>query len=204
MEQLSIDLVRGSGDLGQRGLILLALSFILISLSFLPRSPACIVAGLVYGISAFPVVLVASTLGALIGLLISRYLFQQRFRQVIDRHPRWRHILHAVDAQGWILVVLLRLASPIPGSVTDYLLGLTRIRLWPYVAITFFGIAPQTFLFVFIGAVGPAAVQSGPLSVARFAFVLAGLVTSAVIVWLIARHARASLSSRLEIVPIEE
>jgi uncharacterized membrane protein YdjX (TVP38/TMEM64 family) len=204
MEQLSVDLVRGSGDLGQSGLILLALSFILISLSFLPRSPACIVAGLVYGISAFPVVLVASTLGALIGLLISRYLFQQRFRQIIERHPSWQRILHAVDAQGWLLVVLLRLSSPIPGSVTNYLLGLTRIRLWPYVGITFFGIAPQTFLFVFIGAVGPAAVQSGPLSVVRLAFALAGIVTSAIIVWLTARHARASLSSRLEIVPVEE
>jgi uncharacterized membrane protein YdjX (TVP38/TMEM64 family) len=197
MEQLIVDLLRGSSGLGPLGLVLLAVSFFVISLTFIPRAPACIVSGVVYGISAFPVVLVASTLGAVAGFLISRQLFRARFCQIIERRLNWRSIIDAIDSQGWIVVMLLRLASPVPGTLTTYLLGMTGIRLWPYIGTTFFGIAPQTFLFVLMGAVGPAAIEGGPLSVTRFVFVLAGVLTSVVFVWLIGRQARASLSTRL-------
>src|SRR5215467_6083347 len=154
MEQLIADLLHGSRELGQLSLVLLAVSFFVISLTFLPRPPACVVAGLVYGMSAFPVVLAASTFGAVVGFMISRRLFRARFRQAIERHPSWQSIVDAIDSQGWVLVALLRLASPVPGSATSYLAGLTGIRSWPYIGATCLGLAPQTFLFVLMGAVG--------------------------------------------------
>ena len=200
MEQLFVDLVRGSTDLGNLGLVLLAVSFFVISLTFLPRPPACIIAGVVYGMTAFPVVLAASTCGAAAGFLISRHLFQARFRRAIERRPNWRGIVDAIDSEGWILVALLRLASPVPGSATSYLLGLSGIRLWPYTAATCLGLAPQTFLFVFIGAAAPAALEGGPFSTVKVVLMLAGVVTSAVILWLVGRRARASLSGRLDLV----
>jgi uncharacterized membrane protein YdjX (TVP38/TMEM64 family) len=200
MEQLFVDLVRGSTDLGHFGLALLAASFFVISLTFLPRPPACIVAGLVYGMTAFPVVLAASTCGAVAGFLLSRHLFQARFRRAIERRPNWQSIVDAIDSEGWVLVALLRLASPVPGSVTTYLLGLSGIRLWPFTAATCLGLAPQTFLFVFIGAVAPAALEGGPFSAVKIVLALAGLVTSAVILWLVGRRARAALTSRLSLV----
>ncbi len=202
VEQAIIDLLRGSTEVGAghgaSGLVVLAGAFVVISLTFIPRAPACILAGAVYGLSAFPVVLVASTLGAVIGFVISRYVLRARFCHLIERRLGGRRIVDAIDAQGWILVLLLRLASPVPGSLTTYLLGVTGIRLWPYVGTTFFGIAPQTLLFVLMGALGPATVEGGPLSVARLALAAAGVLTSVLVLWLIARQARASLSSRLE------
>jgi uncharacterized membrane protein YdjX (TVP38/TMEM64 family) len=197
MERLIVDFVLSSRDLGQLGLVLLAVSFFIISLAFLPRPPACIVAGLVYGVWAFPVVLVASTLGAAAGFMISRHLFQTRFRQAVERRPGLQSIVEAIDSEGWVLVALLRLASPVPGSVTTYLLGLSRIRLWPYIGATCLGLAPQTFLFIFMGAVGPAAFDGAPPSAFKLAFVLAGVVTSAIIIWLVGKRARVSLSTRL-------
>ncbi len=199
MEQLLVDLVRGSRDLGQPGLVLLAVSFFIISLTFVPRPPACIVAGLVYGMSAFPVVLAASTLGAMAGFMISRHLFQARFREAMESRPNWRSIVDAIDSEGWLLVALLRLASPVPGSATTYLLGLSGIRMWPYVGATCLGLAPQTFLFVLMGAAGPTALDGGPFSAVKLAFVLAGVLTSAAIIWLVGRRARTSLSRRLHL-----
>ncbi len=202
VEQLIVDIVRASRDLGELGLVLLAVSFFVISLTFLPRPPVCIIAGLVYGMTAFPVVLAASTGGALVGFLMSRHLFQARFRRAIERRPNWRTIVDAIDSEGWVLVALLRLASPVPGSATTYLLGLSDIRLWPYASATFLGLAPQTFLFVLIGAV-PTALEGGSFSVVKLVLLLAGVVTSAAILWLVGRRARASLSSRLNLVRAE-
>jgi hypothetical protein len=47
-----------------------------------------------------------------------------------------------------------------------------------------------------MGAVGPAALDGGTPSAFRLAFVLAGVVTSAIIIWLVGKRARASLSTR--------
>jgi len=197
MEQLFLDIVRGSRDLGEPGLILLAVSFFVISLTFLPRPPACIVAGLVYGVSAFPVVLAALTAGAATGFIMARYLLQARFRQAAERRPKWQSVVDAIDSQGWMLVLLLRLASPVPGSATTYLMGLTGIGFWPYAGATCAGLAPQTLLFMLIGAVGPAALDGGPLSTVKLVFLVAGIVTSAAILWLVGRRSRALLSNRL-------
>jgi uncharacterized membrane protein YdjX (TVP38/TMEM64 family) len=199
VEQLIVDVVRASKDLGEPGLVLLAVSFFVISLTFVPRPPACIVAGLVYGMTAFPVVLAASTCGAVAGFLMSRHLFQARFRRVIERRPNWRGIIDAIDSEGWVLVFLLRLASPVPGSATSYLLGLSGIRLWPFASATCLGLAPQTLLFVLIGAAAPTALEGGSFSVLKLALLLAGIVTSAVILWQVGRRARATLSSRLNL-----
>jgi uncharacterized membrane protein YdjX (TVP38/TMEM64 family) len=131
---------------------------------------------------------------------MSRHLFQARFRRAIERRPNWLSIVDAIDTEGWVLVALLRLASPVPGSATTYLLGLSGIRLWPYASATCLGLAPQTFLFVLIGAAAPTALEGGSFSTVKLAIVLAGVVTSAVIFWLVGRRARASLSSRLNLV----
>jgi uncharacterized membrane protein YdjX (TVP38/TMEM64 family) len=197
VEQLIIHLLDGSGHQGVLGLAVVAAAFFLISLTFLPRPPACIVAGLVYGVSAFPVVLVASTLGAVAGFVMARGLFRARFRRAMERRPSWRRVVDAIDSQGWVLVALLRFASPVPGSATTYLAGLTSIRPWPYTVATFFGLAPQTFLFVLMGAVGPAAL-GGSDSAVKLVLMLIGVATSAVIIWHIGKRARASLSTRLE------
>jgi hypothetical protein len=55
-------------------------------------------------------------------------------------------------------------------------------------------------LFVFIGAAGPAALDGGPFSSVKLILLIAGVVTSAAIFWLVGRRARASLSSRLNLV----
>jgi uncharacterized membrane protein YdjX (TVP38/TMEM64 family) len=199
VEQLVVDMLRASRDLGDLGLVLLAASFFVISLTFLPRPPVCIVAGLVFGMSAFPIVLAASTAGAVAGFLMSRHLFQARFRRAMEQRPNWRSIADAIDSEGWVLVFLLRLASPVPGSATTYLLGLSGVRLWPYTAASCLGLAPQTFLFVLIGAAAPATLEGGPFSVIKLVILLAGVATSAVILWLVGRRARASLSNRLNL-----
>jgi uncharacterized membrane protein YdjX (TVP38/TMEM64 family) len=197
MGQLIIDILHGSAHLGVPGLVIFGAGFVVISLTFVPRPPACVAAGLVYGVSAFPLVLVSSTLGAVAGFVLARGLLRAQFRKAIEQRPSWRRVVDAIDSQGWTLLLLLRLASPVPGSATTYIAGLTSIRAWPYTTATFLGLAPQSLLFVLLGAAGPAAL-GGSMSTLKLSLMTTGLVTTGVIIWQIGRRLRASLSSQLE------
>ena len=65
--------------------------------------------------------------------------------------------MNAVNAEGWRIVALCRLASPIPSTIQNAIFGLTRIELWPYLWATFLFTIPQTILYVYLGAIGKAA-----------------------------------------------
>jgi len=153
----------------------------------------CVVSGLVFGFIAVPVILLASTLGSVLAFLLSRYLFRSRFLKITERRPVWRALVEATDAAGWRLVVLLRLASLIPGTATSYLLGVTRIGLWPYSLATLVGLLPQIFLFVYIGAAGQIALESLAESPLRVALIVVGLVFTAWAVLLVTRRTKAVL-----------
>jgi uncharacterized membrane protein YdjX (TVP38/TMEM64 family) len=175
------------------GLAVLGLVFFVGALTFVPRTAVCVVGGLIFGFLAVPVALVCSTLGAVLAFLIARRLLRAPVTHAVERRPVWRQIVKAIDAEGWVLVGLLRLASPLPGSVSNYLLGVTNIGLVPYTAATLAGSAPQILAFVYLGAVGQVALGSRSFSTAQFVLLAAGGLTSVLIVWLVARRARASL-----------
>ncbi|HWN50015.1 MAG TPA: VTT domain-containing protein [Xanthobacteraceae bacterium] len=192
MIQIFIQIVQGWRELGAVGLGALAVAFIIGAMVFAPRPPMCVVSGLAFGFIAIPVVLLASTLGSVLAFLFSRYLFRSRFLKIIERRPVWRALVEAIDAEGWRLVGLLRLASLIPGTATNYLLGVTRIGLWPYTAATLVGLLPQIFLFVYIGATGQIALEGLSESPLRIALIVAGVILSACAVFVVTRRTTLS------------
>ncbi len=179
------------------GLVSLGVICFVGALVFMPRIPACVVGGLLFGIAAFPVTLVGSTGGALTAFLLSRYLLRNGVARLVDRRPTWKLFLDAVDAEGWRLVGLLRLASPVPGSASNYVFGLTGIGVLPYLAATFLGSAPQVFAFVYLGAASRSALESGSVSTAKLLFMLAGCALTLVAVLVTARRVKSLLDVKL-------
>ena len=107
---------------------MLALVFVAGGLVPVPRTFLTLAAGVVYGMAAIPIIMPATTLGCLIAFLLARYLFAERLwrcrrAQAEARSP----IMNAVDAEGWRIVALCRLASPIPSTIQNAMFGLTRI-----------------------------------------------------------------------------
>ena len=170
-------------------------AFVLGSLTFLPRPPLCVVAGLILGFAAVPVAAVSATAGAVLGFLISRHLLRSRFARAILHRPRWQAAIEATNHEGWRLVALLRLASPIPGTVANCLFGLTHIGLWPYTAATFLGQLPQIVIFVYIGAVGQSALKTSSSSAVNVALLVLGLGLTALATALVVRRARSLLEA---------
>src|SRR5262252_6564776 len=189
-----IEIFQSWRELGAVGWGALAVAFVIGAMVFAPRPPMCVISGFVFGFVAIPVILLASTLGSVLAFLLSRYLFRSRFLKMTEGRPLWKAVIEAIDEEGWRLVGLLRLASLVPGSATNYLLGVTRIGLWPYTAATFVGLLPQIFLFVYIGAAGQIALEDLSQSPLRVALVVVGLIFSALAVLVVSRRAKAVLS----------
>lgn len=166
-------------------------------LIFVPRPAVCILAGLTFGIAAFPLALAASTAGSLLGFVLARYFFRHRFARMIERHPKAKLVADAIDAEGWQLLLLLRIASPVPGPISNYSFGLSSMNTWTFLIVTAIGIAPQVFAFVYLGAVGQVALDDKSVSSTRLMFGIAGVIVLLVVIAIVTRRVRQTLRSKL-------
>jgi uncharacterized membrane protein YdjX (TVP38/TMEM64 family) len=130
-----------------------------------------------------------------LGFLISRYLLRSRFDRAIAHRPGWQAAIEATNLEGWRLIALLRLASPIPGCIANYVFGLTQIGLWPYTAATFVGQLPQILIFVYMGAVGRSALEDLSGSAINVALLGLGLGLTVLAMALVVRRARSLLEA---------
>jgi uncharacterized membrane protein YdjX (TVP38/TMEM64 family) len=182
---------------GKVGWVGVAVPFVLCGLVFIPRSAICILAGLMLGLYAFPLAVVATTAGSLLGFVISRYFFRTWFVQMLERRPQLKRIADAIDAEGWRLLFLLRLASPVPGPVANYAFGLSSIRIPPYVVATALGITPQVFAFVYLGAVARVALDAQSVTSVLLAFHVVGVALLLLAITMLAHRVRRSVSGRI-------
>ena len=179
---------QGSGLIGLSGL---ALAFALGALSFLPRFTLYTLGGLVFGLAAIPATVIGTTAGAAIAFLLARTALRNRVMRAMETRPRWRATLAAVDAEGWRLVFLFRISSPLPGGLINYLFGLTGIGLVPYALATAAGLLPPVTLFVSLGMIGRMAIDDVNQSHGQIAALVAGIVMLALVILLVLRRMRA-------------
>jgi len=192
LTQALIDFLRRWGELDLSSGAVLAAVFVVGGMVPVPRTFLVLAAGVVFGMASIPIIMVATTVGCAITFLLARYLFAERLWRLVERKPKLLAVMEAVDAEGWRIVALCRLASPIPSMIQNALFGLTRMGLWPYTWSTFVFTIPQIILYAYLGAVGKAALlgTGGELSLGIMA---AGGLTFLVMVLLITRRVRASM-----------
>jgi uncharacterized membrane protein YdjX (TVP38/TMEM64 family) len=101
---------------GLVGLCVLTLLFVIGTLSYMPRFSLYLVGGIVFGFAAVPAAIIGSTIGATGAFLLARTVLRGPFERWIDGRPKWQAALAAINAEGWRLVALTRIAAPLPGS----------------------------------------------------------------------------------------
>ena len=137
-----------------------------------------------------PIALAAATAGASLAFLIARYLARDGVRRAIETRRNIAAIDRAIAAEGWKIVLLLRLSPLVPFNLQNYLFGLTAVPFGSYVAATFVGIAPATAVFVAVGALGEAALDPGS---GKWALLGGGLLATVAAIVLVTRKAHALL-----------
>lgn len=97
--------------------------------------------------------LIANTgnlLGATIGFFLSRYLLHDEVQNCYGK--RLKRINDGVKANGWLYLLVLRIAPVLPSPVVNLSMGLTPMRPLTYMAATLLGRIPMTALYVNLGA----------------------------------------------------
>ncbi len=91
---------------------------------------------------------------------MARFIARDKVEAIARRNKTFRNIDNAIGKQGAKLVFLLRLSPVIPFNVSNYFYGLTGVKFWSYVLASWIGMMPGTFLYVYIGTAGKAAVSA--------------------------------------------
>ena len=161
----------------------------------LPGSAITIAGGALFG-SVWGVVLVsiASTIGASIAFLISRYLARDFIVRKFSQNEKFNKLDHLTKEHGAIIVAITRLVPLFPFNFLNYGFGLTGVRFWTYVFWSWLCMLPGTVLYV----VGTDAIISG-LAEGRIPWALVIVILVAVIVLaFLVRLARKKLSGGKE------
>lgn len=189
-----------SEELGIWSPLMFGLVYVAAVVALIPGSALTLAAGALFGLVGGTIVAsLASTTGAALAFLISRYLARASIRARLLRYPKFDAIDKAVSESGWRIVALLRLSPAIPFNVQNYLYGLTGIRFWPYVLTSWLAMLPATFLYVYLGDVGREGLQAAAgsakrsTSAAEWVMPIVGLLATVAVTVYLSRLARKAM-----------
>jgi len=149
------------GQMGVAGVFIFIGVYAVATVLLAPGAILTIGAGFAFGFwKGFVAVSAGATLGASLAFLVGRFIARDKVEAIAERNDKFRNIDNAVGKQGAKLVFLLRLSPVIPFNASNYFYGLTGVKFWPYVLASWIGMMPGTFLYVYIGTAGKAAVSA--------------------------------------------
>jgi uncharacterized membrane protein YdjX (TVP38/TMEM64 family) len=149
------------GQMGVAGIFIFIAVYAVATILLAPGSILTIGAGFAFGLwKGFLAVSAGATLGASLAFLVARFIAREKIEGIARRNENFRKIDDAIGKQGAKLIFLLRLSPVIPFNLSNYFYGLTGVRFWPYALASWIGMMPGTFLYVYIGTAGKAAVSA--------------------------------------------
>jgi len=188
------------GQMGSVGIFIFIGVYAVATVLLAPGAILTIGAGFAFGLSkGFLAVSAGSTLGAALAFLVARFIARDKVEAIAERNDKFRNIDNAIGKQGAKLVFLLRLSPVIPFNLSNYLYGLTGVRFWPYVLASWIGMMPGTFLYVYIGTAGKAAVSAAAGGKAMqhgwqyWTFMSVGLAATVIVTIWVTKIARGAL-----------
>ncbi|TMP95183.1 MAG: TVP38/TMEM64 family protein [Verrucomicrobia bacterium] len=148
------------GQMGLAGIFIFIAVYAAATVLLAPGAILTIGAGFAFGLwKGFLAVSGGATLGATLAFLVARFVARDKIEAMARRNTKFQRIDNAIGQQGAKLIFLLRLSPVIPFNLSNYFYGLTAVKFWPYVLASWIGMMPGTFLYVYIGTAGKAAVS---------------------------------------------
>jgi uncharacterized membrane protein YdjX (TVP38/TMEM64 family) len=140
-------LVDQAGPLAPLAFVVL---YAVLTVMLVPGSIITAAGGLLFGaLLGTALTVVGATAGATAAFLLARSLGRRQVEQLagqrLGRFDRW------LEDRGFVAVLYLRLIPVVPFNLSNYVVGVTGVRLGAYVLATALGILPATFAFASLG-----------------------------------------------------
>lgn len=117
-----------------------------------PLSVLTVLAGGLFGVwVGLPTAIVASSLAASIGFVISRYLLREQVAQWLGGSRSFKRLNTLLERKGEVVIFLIRLLPVPPFMVPNYAFGLTEVGFVKFIVWTSLGMIPANLLYV-VGA----------------------------------------------------
>jgi uncharacterized membrane protein YdjX (TVP38/TMEM64 family) len=192
--------------MGVTGIFIFIGAYAMATVLLAPGSILTIGAGFAFGLwKGFLAVSAGSTLGAALAFLVARFIARDKVEAIAKGNDKFRRLDNAIGKQGAKLIFLLRLSPVIPFNISNYFYGLTSVKFWPYVLVSWIGMIPGTFLFVYIGAASQVAVSAASSGQAvkhgwqYWAFTSVGLAATIMVTIWVTKIAREALRKTTEV-----
>jgi len=139
-------------NLGIWGYVAYAFIYIICTVLMVPGSLLTLLAGAIFPEiwQGFCVISVGSTIGASCAFLLGRYALKGWVTKKMEDYKIFAAINIAISKKGLLMVFLLRLSPAIPFNVLNYAFSLTTIKFWQFALASWIGMAPGTFMFVYV------------------------------------------------------
>ena len=126
----------------------------IVAILALPVWPLQVLAGMCFGLYEGSFVsLVASTIGSIITVAISRWIAADWFHNRIERRVRQvKKLDETMGHNGFFVVMTIRLTHVLPLGLCNYALGLTRVSYTDVLVGSFLGGIPAIAMYVGVGA----------------------------------------------------
>ena len=189
-------------SLGIWGPVLFALLYIVITVALIPGSIFTIGGGAVFGVIPGTIyVSVGATVGATCAFLLGRTLMRDWVERRVQGSPKLKAVDEAVEREGGRIVFLLRLSPLVPFSISNYVYGLTKVRLGSYVLATWIGMIPGILLYAYIGSLVQRFAELGAAEQAtttgEWVMYIVGLIATVIATVRITIVARRALAARV-------
>jgi len=144
--------------------------YVVAVVALVPAAWLTVAAGALFGLATgAALAFTGAVLGSTAAFLLGRFAFRTAVAKQLERMPRLAAIDRAVSAEGFRVVLLLRLSPLVPFNLLNYALGLTTLSVKRFVAASI-GMLPATFLYAYTGKLaGEALAFAGEATVPRTA-----------------------------------
>ena len=181
------------GTLGVWGPLAFIATYVIAVVFMMPAFLLIIAGGAIFGATrGFIFSMTGALVGAFCAFLIARYLVRDFVTRKIATNPKLLALDRVIGADGRKLVFLLRLSPVIPFVVSNYALGVTRVRLADFMIGTI-GLAPLVFSYAAFGKAAGATDAAGH-STMQLPVIIIGIAATLVLGWLVARMVRKAIA----------
>lgn len=133
-------------------IIIYALVYILIITLALPGvAVMTFTGGVLFPIKyAFIIILIASTIGAIINFITSRYFLQSFFERIFSQSIK--KINRKIETGGFKNLIILRTIPIFPYSIVNFTLAISDLSMLKFIGVTILGKIPGSLIIIYAGS----------------------------------------------------